>query len=139
MPAARPAALTERQLDEAQRIYDSGDHTVEEITDMFKVGGATIYRHLSTYQDGSDCVFVVYRNTRMPKIDPDTNQRYGETGADESVQLEADRKWWPIGRDREARVRAVVDGVATRVRGVLPDGNLKRDDRKYADIPLTAP
>ncbi|MFI5611820.1 recombinase family protein [Amycolatopsis sp. NPDC051903] len=34
----RPPALTQRQLDQAQRMYDAGEHTVEEIAETFRVG-----------------------------------------------------------------------------------------------------
>ncbi|MEV6902836.1 helix-turn-helix domain-containing protein [Amycolatopsis sp. NPDC051372] len=89
----RPPALTQRQLDQAQRMYDAGEHTVAEIAETFRVGRTTLYRQLHAYKDGGDCALVVYRNTRTRKIDADTSRRYGETGAGEKVQLEADRKW----------------------------------------------
>ncbi len=108
----------------------------------FNVGRATMYRALHGHQDGSDCALVVYRN-RQPKIDPDTNRRYGETNAGEAAQLEADRKWFPIAAARRRRLKAivyVVDGVVTRVRAVDPDpGKWADDDRGYADIPVGTP
>jgi hypothetical protein len=116
--------------------------TVEEIAAAFHVRRSTLYRYLSAGQDGPDCALVVYRNTRPGKIDPGTNRRYGETGRSESVQLEADRKWWPVAPVRERRLKAmvyVVDGTVTRVRAVQPGGAWQRDDRGYADIPLTPP
>lgn len=70
------------------------------------------------------------------------HRRYGETGASERVQLEADRKWFPIGATRRPRLKAlvyVVDGVVTRVRGIDPDGRWVPDDRGYMDVPVTAP
>ncbi|TQM01619.1 recombinase family protein [Pseudonocardia kunmingensis] len=136
----RPPALSQRQLDQAQQMYDSGEHTVEEIADTFRVGRATMYRHLDAYKDGRDCVLIVYRNTRR-KIDANL-RRYGETGASEAVQLEADRKWWPIAPNREPRVKAivyVVDSTVTRVRGIEPGKKWQRDDRGYADVPATRP
>ena len=101
-----------------------------------------MYRYLSAGQDGRDCVLVIYRNTRPGKIDPGTNRRYGETGQGESVQLEADRKWWPVAPVREHRLKGmvyVVDGSVARVRAVQPGGAWQRDDRGYAEIPLTPP
>lgn len=137
----RPPALSQRQLDQAQLMYDSGNHTVEEIAQTFGVGRTTLYRQLHAYNHGGDCVLVVYRNTRTAKVDAD-NRRYGETGAGERVQLDADRKWFPIGPARRGRLKAivyVVDGIVVRVRGVDPDGAWQEDDRGYADVPVTKP
>ena len=138
----RRPKLTRLQLDQAQRMYDEGGHTVEEIAAVFHVRRSTMYRYLSAGQDGRDCVLVVYRNTRPGKIDLDTNRRYGETGQDERVQLEADRKWWNVAPAREPHLKGmvyVVDGTIARIRAVDPDGPWQRDDRGYADIPLTPP
>ncbi|MEU4673923.1 recombinase family protein [Amycolatopsis sp. NPDC023774] len=139
----RPLALTQRQLDQAQRMYDAGEHTVAEIAETFRVGRTTLYRQLHAYNDGGDCALVVYRNTRTRKIDADTSRRYGETGASEKVQLEADRKWFPIAPARWPRLKAivyVVDGVVTRIRGVEADvSKWDTDDRGYADVPVTKP
>lgn len=140
----RPTKLNQRQIDQAQLMYDTGDHTVEEIADTFGVHRATLYRQLHAYGDGGDCALIVYRNTRTPKIDPDTNRRYGETGASEATQLEADRKWFPIAASRRPQLRAVVyvaNGVVTRVRAVDPDGAWVDDpDRPgYAEIPVGRP
>jgi len=92
---------------------------------------------------------AAYRNTRPGKIDSHTNRRYGETGQKEDIQLEADRKWWPVARARQERLRGsvyVVNGTVTRIRvtvtrirAVQPHGTWRRDDRDYADIPLTPP
>jgi DNA invertase Pin-like site-specific DNA recombinase len=137
-----PAALSQRQLDQAQRMYDAGEHTVEEIAEMFRVGRATLYWHLSSHRDGGDLALVVYRNTRTRKVDADTNRRYGETGASEAVQREADRKWFniaPVLRDRLKAIVYVADGVVSGVRAVDPNGTWAEDDRGYADVPVTAP
>ncbi len=139
----RPPALSQRQLDQAQTMYDSGKYTVAEIAETLSVGRSTLYRQLGTYKDGADCALVVYRNTRTRKVDPDTNRRYGETRAGEKAQLEADRKWFPIAPTRRPRLKAVVyvvDGTVTRIRAVEPDpAQWDTDDRGYADIPVTAP
>jgi len=138
----RPPALTQRQIDQAQIMYDSGKYTVDEIAETFRVSRSTMYKQLAAHQDGHDCALVVYRNTRTRKVDAYNNRRFGETGQSEEVQLEADRKWWPIAANRESRVKAivyVVDGVVTRVRGITPGAKWKRDDRGYADVPVTAP
>jgi DNA invertase Pin-like site-specific DNA recombinase len=139
----RPEALTQRQLDQAQRMYDTGEHTVAEIAETFKVGRATLYRKLSSYKDGGDCALVVYRNTRTRKIDAGTNRRYGETGASEKYQLEADRKWFPVAPSRWPRLKVIVyivDGLVARVRAVDPDlSKWDTDDRGYADVPVTKP
>ncbi|MGH3419514.1 MAG: hypothetical protein ACRDOD_07990, partial [Streptosporangiaceae bacterium] len=60
----------------------------------------------------------------------------------ERVQLEADRKWWPVAPAPQARLKGivyVVNGTVARIRAVIPDGAWQRDDRGYADIPLTPP
>lgn len=139
----RPAKLSQRQLDQAQRMYDAGDYTVEEIAETFHVARSTLYKQLSAHKDGRDCALVVYRNTRPGKVDADTNRRYGETGAGEKVQLEADRKWFPIAMARRSRLKAivyVVNGVVARVRAVDPDPTAwNTDDRGYADVPVGKP
>lgn len=138
----RPPKLTPRQLDQAQHMYDSGNHTAEEVAATFGVRRSTLYRHLSAHKDGRDCVLVVYRNTRPGKIDPGTSRRYGETGQNEKVQRDADSKWWPIAPARQPRVKGfvyVVDGLVARLRAVRPDGTWHQDDRGYADAPVTRP
>jgi DNA invertase Pin-like site-specific DNA recombinase len=138
----RPAKLTQVQLDQAQRMYDEGEHTADEIAAAFGIRKSTLYRHLDAQKNGRDCVFVVYRNTRPGKIDADTNRRYGETGQNEKVQREADSKWWPIAGPRRPRVKGivyVVDGVVTRVRAIKPGAAWPEDDRGFVDVPVTAP
>ena len=139
----RPPKLSQRQVDQAQRMYDEGADTVSEIAETFGVARSTLYKQLAAYKDGRDCVLVVYRNTRPGKIDPDTNRRYGETGAGQKAQLEADRKWFPIAPARRPRLKAVVyvaDGIIVRIRAVNPDPDAwNTDDRGYADIPVTGP
>lgn len=137
----RPPALSQVHLDQAQRMYDEDSLTVEEIAKAFRVGRSTLYENLAAYKDGRDCVLVVYRNTRPGKVD-DSNRRYGETGQSERVQLEADRKWWPVAPARQPRLKGivyVVNGIVARIRAVDPEGAWQRDDRGYADIPLTPP
>jgi DNA invertase Pin-like site-specific DNA recombinase len=137
----RPPALSQVQLDQAQRMYDEDHLTVEEIAKAFHVGRSTLYESLAAYKDGGDCVLVVYRNTRPGKVDG-SNRRYGETGQSEKVQLEADRKWWPVAPTRQTRLKGivyVVNGTVARIRAVDPAGTWERDNRGYADIPLTAP
>jgi DNA invertase Pin-like site-specific DNA recombinase len=99
----RPAKLTQQQFETAQKLYDAGDHTVDEIAAMFNVGRATLYRYLTP--GTGDCAYVIYRSGRV-KVDPETNRRYGELGQSEAEQLEADRKYWPIGAARRDRVKA---------------------------------
>ena len=67
----RRPKLSARQLDQAQHMYDTGDHTVEEIAQTFRVSRPTMYRHLSAHHDGRDCVLVIYRNPR-PRPTPAT-------------------------------------------------------------------
>ena len=137
----RPPALSQVQLDQAQRMYDEDHLTVEEIAKAFRVGRSTLYENLAAYKDGGDCILVVYRNTRPGKID-DANRRYGETGQSEKVQMEADRKWWPVAPARQPRLKGivyVVNGTVARIRAVDSEGAWHRDDRGYADIPLTPP
>ena len=57
-----------------------------------------------------------------------TNRRYGETGANEKVQLDADRKRFPIAPARRPRLKAIIylaDGFIARVRAV-PSGQTWR-------------
>jgi hypothetical protein len=136
----RRPKLSARQLNQAQHMYDTGEHTVEEIAQTFRVSRPTMYRHLSAHHDGRDCVLVIYRN---PKAKTDTsNRRLGETGQAEHVQLEADRKWWPIAPARRPRVKAIMyvgGGTITRIRPIDPDGTWREDDRGYADAPVGSP
>lgn len=137
----RRPKLTQRQFDQAQLMYDTGEHTVEEIAATFNVGRTTMYRQLNAYGTGADCALIVYRNTKS-KLDRDTNRRYGETGASEDVQFEADRKWFPIAPSRQPRLKAmvyVVDGIVTRVRAVDPTGRWEPDDRGYVEVPISKP
>ncbi|WP_331757734.1 recombinase family protein [Nocardia sp. NBC_01388] len=135
----RPPALTQAQLDAAQRMYDEDTHTVDQIAAMFGVGRSTLYRKLA--DPYTDCVLLVYRNSKT-KVDSDGNRRYGETYASEKVQLEADRKWFPISEARRQHLKAiayVVDGEVKRVRAVDPQGRWEADDRGYWDVPLGPP
>jgi hypothetical protein len=94
---------------------------VDEIAAMFRVGRSTLYRQLHAYAEGRDCALVIYRNTRTRKVDPDTNRRSARPAPGDAVQLEADRKWFPIGATRRPHLKAiiyVVDGVVARVRGI---------------------
>lgn len=78
-----------------------------------------MYRQLNAYGAGDDCALIIYRNSR-PKSDA-SNRRLGETGAGEDVQLDADRKWWPIAPARRPRLKEivyVVDGTVARIRAV---------------------
>jgi DNA invertase Pin-like site-specific DNA recombinase len=138
----RPPALSQRQLEQAQRMYDDEKHTVSEIAETFRVGRATLYRQLHAYNGGENCVLIVYRNTHTRKVDV-ANRRYGETNTGGRAQLEADRKWWNIGVTRRPRLKAIVyvaDGTVVRVRAVDPDlAKWDYDDRGYADIPVSAP
>jgi DNA invertase Pin-like site-specific DNA recombinase len=137
----RPPKLTGAKLDQAQRMLDDGELTAGEIAGVVGVARSTLYENLSAYKDGGDCVLVVYRNTRPGKVD-DSNRRYGETGQSEKVQMEADRKWWNIAPARQPRLRGivyVVNGTVARIRSVDPQGTWQRDDRGYADVPLTGP
>lgn len=140
----RPPALSQRQLDQAQHMYDTGGHTVDEIAETFRVGRTTLYRALHAYGAGGDCAMIVYRSSRKRKVDADTQRRYGETGASEKVQIEADCKWWNIAPARRPRLKAMVfvgDGVVVRVRAVDPDLSHWRpdDDRGYADVAVSPP
>jgi DNA invertase Pin-like site-specific DNA recombinase len=139
----RPPKLSQVQIDQAQMMYDDPARglTVDEIAAAFGVSRSTMYARLGAL-DGHDFVLVVYRNSRRGKLDPDTSRRYGETGQGEVAQLEADRKWWPVAPARQARLRGiayVVNGRVARIRAVRRGAAWRRDDRGYADIPLSAP
>jgi DNA invertase Pin-like site-specific DNA recombinase len=137
----RRPKLTGAKLDQAQRMYDEDKLTGEEIAGVVGVARSTLYENLAAYKDGGACVLVVSRNTRPGKVDG-SNRRFGETGQTEAVQMEADRKWWPVAPARQPRLKGivyVVDGTVARIRAVDPEGAWQRDDRGYADIPLTAP
>jgi DNA-binding CsgD family transcriptional regulator len=137
----RRPKLTQRQLDQAQKMYDEHAHTVEEIADAFHVSRPTLYRHLTAHHEGRDCALVVYRG-KTGKTDA-SNRRLGETGADESVQLDTDRKWWPIAPGRRPHLKAIVyvaAGAVVRVRAVQGDlTKWREDDRGYCDVPVTGP
>lgn len=112
---------------------------MDQIAETLKVARSTPYRELGAYR--GDCALVVYRNSKA-EVDPDTNRRCRETGQSEAVQLDADRKWWPIASTRRRKLEAsvyVADGVVARVRDVVSGGRWRTDDRGYADVPLTAP
>jgi hypothetical protein len=71
-----------------------------------------------------------------------SNRRLGETGQTEQIQLEADRKWWPIAPAHRHRVKAIMyvgDGTITRIRPIDPAGIWREDDRGYADAPVGPP
>ncbi|GGN30039.1 hypothetical protein GCM10011609_87540 [Lentzea pudingi] len=78
-----------------------------------------------------------------PQGRPNTNRRYGETGASEKVQLDADRKWFPVAAARWRRLKAivyVVDGVVARICAVEADlSKWGTEDRGYANVPVTKP
>lgn len=136
----RPAKLTQIQLDQAQLMYDSGNHTVDEIAAAFHVGRSTMFRALAKHHAGENCALVVYRNSRVKK-DLRTGRRYGETGGSEKAQYEADRRWFPIAEQRWPRLKAVVyvvDGTVTRIRGIDPDKDFTTDEFGVT-IPITEP
>lgn len=137
----RRPKLTQRQLDQAQKMYDDGTHTVEEIAQTFHVSRPTLYRHLTAHHEGRDCALIVYRG-KTTKTDAG-NRRLGETDAGEQVQLDIDRKWWPIAPGRRPHLKAIVyiaAGTVVLVRAVDPDQiKWREDDRGYCDVPVSAP
>lgn len=68
----------------------------------------------------------------------DSNRRYGETGQSETVQMEADRKWWPVAPARQPRLKGivyVVNGTVARIRRLAdPRPHVKGKIREY--LPL---
>lgn len=42
----RRAKLTAAQVDQARKLYDTREHTVQHIADLFRVSRTTLYRHL---------------------------------------------------------------------------------------------
>ncbi len=106
----RRPKLTQRQLDQAQKMYDDGTHTVEAIAQTFHVSRPTLYRHLTARHEGRDCALIVYRG-KTAKTDTG-NRRLGETGAGERVQLDTDRKSWPIAPGRCPVVLVIAEVLA---------------------------
>jgi hypothetical protein len=78
------------------------------IAEVINLSRSTMFEHLSAHNDGRDRVLVVYRNSK-PRVDPDPNRRYGETSASERIQLEADRKWYPIAPAESPSCHSRVD------------------------------
>ncbi|MHC5264214.1 caspase family protein [Streptomyces sp. UC4497] len=64
---------------------------------------------------------IIWRRNGKILYDAD-GRPYGETGGGEELQLDADRKWWPIARWRLPALRAlvfVVDGEVNRIREII--------------------
>jgi len=118
----RPSKLTQIQIDQAQRMYDDGAHTVDEIAAAFHVTRSTMYKCLTAGQE--DCVLVIYRNTRPGKIDLD-NRRYGETGraGQPSLRPTGSGGTSPPTGDRASRAwSSSSTAPSPRIYGVGPDG-----------------
>ena len=103
-------------------MYDAGGLTVEEIAGLFSV--RPVHPVPSPGRPPRRL-----RHGRLPQHPPrqgrpDTNRRYGETGQTEKVQLEADRKWWPVG-PRARPVKGIVY-VADGVVDPRPRGRARR-------------
>lgn len=93
---------------------------------------------------GESQALIIWRREGKTLYDVD-GRPYGETGEGENVQLDADRKWWPIARSRFPTLRAlvfVVDGQVNRVREIIGiDEDETREGNKLAlDVspPLTS-
>jgi hypothetical protein len=89
----------------------------------------------STGAAGSNYALMVWRKAAHAQRDWDGRQ-YGETGAGENTQLDADRMWWPIARWRFPYLRALVfitDGAVNRIREVYGV-----DEETTADSPSLA-
>jgi DNA invertase Pin-like site-specific DNA recombinase len=140
----RPATLSTTQIRMARQMYESEEYTVEQIAETFHTSRATVYRALASQ---GDLALIVYRGKGTAGVDRN-GRPYGETGMDESAQLDADRKYWPIAAAKKDSLKAivyVVDGVVERVRRVDAHGSWTADPGRratgttYWDIPLTAP
>jgi hypothetical protein len=139
----RPATLTGTQIHMARQMYESEEHTVEQIAATFHTSRATVYRALAKQ---GDLALIVYRGKGIAGTDED-GRPYGETGQAEPVQLDADRKYWPLAEGKKDSLKAVVyvtDGTVERVRAVDPHGTWIPDPNRqtattYWDIPVTAP
>jgi DNA invertase Pin-like site-specific DNA recombinase len=134
----RRPTLTETQIRMARQMYDSQEYTVQQIADTFHTSRATVYRALT---DEGDFALVVYRGQGTAGIDAD-GRPYGETGGDESAQLDADRKYWEVAPAKKPHLRAIVfivDGTVERIRAVDPAGTWIPDPHRprFWDIPLT--
>jgi len=89
---------------------------------------------------GNGDVLVVYRSTKTRR--DAAGRQFGETHEDEAAQIEADRKWWPIGTDRRGSLKGivyVVNGKVARVRAVVAGGEWGRDEGGRVSVPVTAP
>jgi DNA invertase Pin-like site-specific DNA recombinase len=134
----RRPTLTETQIRLARQMYDSDEHTVQQIADTFNTSRATVYRALS---DEGNFALVVWRSSGKTGVDPD-GRVYGETGKEDAGQKEADRKYFPLAPAKKPYLKAivyVVDGAVGRIRGVNPEGAWAPDARGYWDIPVTDP
>ncbi|EWM15292.1 hypothetical protein KUTG_05596 [Kutzneria sp. 744] len=94
---------------------------MEQIADTFHTSRATAYRALAKQ---GDVALIVYRGKDVAGVDDD-GRPYGETSQAEAVQLDADRKYWPLANAKKNALKAivyVVNGKVKRIRAVDPNG-----------------
>ena len=85
--------------------------------------GSAVYladRLLAALYGAPAAIALIVWRKEQDHVDED-GRRYGETGAGEDAQLDADRMWWPIARWRMSELKAlvfIVNGEVKRVREV---------------------
>lgn len=119
----RWSSVFEAELSALQQAVSSasrgGGHAV--LTDI-ELGSAVYLadRLLGALDGAPPAVALMIWRKEQDQVDED-GRRYGETGAGEDVQLDADRMWWPIARWRVNELKAlvfIVNGEVRRVREV---------------------
>ncbi|WP_072691691.1 recombinase family protein [Rhodococcus marinonascens] len=99
----RPAKLAGEQIQLAQHLYDTGEHTVAEIADRLNVPRTTVYGHLNT----------------KPSTGPNTHTRSG--GADPPAVPRSPRACPTCGYDPTTRAEAAHQRADLAVTWLHPD------------------
>ena len=137
----RPPELCQVQLDQAQSMFDEDELTMGRIADRVPVGGppstktSPVTGTERTASWSSTATPGPVRSTgHKPPLRRDRTERASATRGRPKVVA---RRRRPPGPPQGRGL--VVNGTVARIRGVEPNGTWERDDRGYADIPLTPP